>query len=208
VFVESSDGSFGGVDTMVMWRDQLDHHLVGADVLLNRFGAFVVHDVQCWLVVLSTQNSKDFSEGGDEGGASAQGHWADNDGVEVIDVGNKDVIMFLNDLTGRAPVRSVYMVPVMEFARAAKQNISWAAQASWAGNIQSTLALAKITSACLFRVDAVLERWRHMWHLLVAVDRGRWVQINADVSPGMVCSSVLLSRASRRVAAGGEHSCW
>ncbi len=88
---ECSDDSFGGVDTMVMWRDQLDHHLVGANVLLNRFGAFVVHDIQCWLVVPSMRNSKDFVEGGNEGGVSAQGHWADNDGVEVIDVGNKDV---------------------------------------------------------------------------------------------------------------------
>jgi hypothetical protein len=47
-----------------------------------------------------------------------------------------------------------------------------------------------------------------MWPLLVAVDQGRWEQINAGVSPGMVCISVLLSRASRRVAASGEHSSW
>ncbi len=91
MFFESSDGLFGSVDTMVMWRDQLDHHPVGTDVLLNHFGAFIVHDIQCWLVVPSTQNSKDFGEGGNEGSVSARGHWADNDGVEVIDVGNKDV---------------------------------------------------------------------------------------------------------------------
>jgi hypothetical protein len=42
--------------------------------------------------------------------------------------------MFLNDLTGKAPVRSVYMVLVVASARAAKQNISLAAQASWAGS--------------------------------------------------------------------------
>ncbi len=95
MFFESSDESFGGVDTMVMWRDQLDHHLVGADMLLNRFGAFVVHDIQCWLLVLSMQNSEDFGEGGNEGGISAQGHWADNDGVEVIDVGKEDVNLVL-----------------------------------------------------------------------------------------------------------------
>jgi hypothetical protein len=52
---------------------------------------FVIHDVQCWLVVLSAQNSKDFGEGGNERGVSARGHWVDNDGVEVIDVGNEDV---------------------------------------------------------------------------------------------------------------------
>jgi hypothetical protein len=48
-----------------------------------------------------------------------------------------------------------------------------------------------------------------MWPLSVAVERGRWEQINAGVSTRMVCSSVLLSRAiSRRVAVGGEHSSW
>ena len=47
-----------------------------------------------------------------------------------------------------------------------------------------------------------------MWPLSVAVDQGRWVQINAGISPGMVCSLVLLSRASRRVAASGERSSW
>ncbi len=41
-----------------------------------------------------------------------------------------------------------------------------------------------------------------------SVDWGRWEQINAGVSPGLVCSLVLLSRASRRVAAGGEHISW
>ncbi len=94
MFFESSNGMFGGIDTMVMWRDQLNCHPVGVDVLLNRFGAFVVHDVQCWPVVPSRQNSKDFIEGGNEGGISARGHWVDNDGVEVIDVGNKDVSCF------------------------------------------------------------------------------------------------------------------
>ncbi len=91
MFFESSDGLSGSVDTIVMWRDHLDHHPVDADVLLNCFGAFVVHDVQCWLVVPSMQNSKDFGEGGNEGGVSAQCHWADNDGIEVIDVGNKEM---------------------------------------------------------------------------------------------------------------------
>ena len=79
MFFESSDGSFGGVDTMVMWRDQLNCHPVGADVLLNHFGAFVVHDIQCWLVVPSMQNSEDFGESGNDRGISAQGYWVDNE---------------------------------------------------------------------------------------------------------------------------------
>ncbi len=112
--------------------------------------------------------------------------------------------IFLKDLTGKAPVRSVYMVPVVALARAAKQNISWTALALWAGNIQSTMARSGIMSACLLRIDAVLERWHCIWPLLVAVDLGRWEQINNNVRPGMVFSLVLLSRASSSVAAGGK----
>ena len=112
--------------------------------------------------------------------------------------------IFLKDLTGKAPVRSVYMVLVVASARVAKQNISWTAQASWVGNIRSTLARARIMSACLLCVDAVLERWCRIWPLLVAVDLDRWEQIYNNVRPGMVCSLVLLSRASSSVAAGGK----
>ncbi len=112
--------------------------------------------------------------------------------------------IFLKDLTGKVPVRSVYMVPVVASVRAAKQNISWTAQALWVGNIRSPSARARITSACLFHVDAVLECWHQIWPLLVAVDLGGWEQINNDVRPGMVCSMVLLSRASSSVAAGGK----
>ncbi len=81
--------------------------------------------------------------------------------------------MFLNDLTGKAPVRSVYMVPVVVSARVAKQNISWATQALWAGNIQLNLAQARMTLLCLLCVDAVLAWWQCIWSLLVAVDWGR-----------------------------------
>ncbi len=38
--------------------------------------------------------------------------------------------MFLKDQTGKEPVMSVYIVLSMASARAAKQNISWTAQAS------------------------------------------------------------------------------
>ncbi len=112
--------------------------------------------------------------------------------------------IFLKDLTGKAPVKSVYMVPAVALGRVAKQNISWTAQASWAENIQSTSAWARIISACLLRVDAVLERWGPIWPFLVAVDLGRWEQINDDMRPGMVCSLVLLLRSSSSVAAGGK----
>ncbi len=51
--------------------------------------------------------------------------------------------IFLKDLTGKAPVMSVYMVPVVALARAAKQNISWNEQASWAGKNTINLGAGK-----------------------------------------------------------------
>ncbi len=72
----------------------------------------------------------------------------------------------------------------------------------------STLVRASTMSAWVFRVDAVLARWRRIWPLSVAVDRGRCEWISAGVRPGMVFSSVLFSRARRRVVAGGEHRSW
>jgi hypothetical protein len=44
MFLESTDGAFGGIDTMIVQRDQLDVHLVGSDVLFDCLGAFIVHD--------------------------------------------------------------------------------------------------------------------------------------------------------------------
>ncbi len=92
MFLESSDGAYGGIDVMVMRRDQLDGHFFGLDVLLGRFGAFVVHDVQHRLVVPSPQNIEDFGEGSNEGGMGVGRHWADDDGVEVIYVSIEDVL--------------------------------------------------------------------------------------------------------------------
>jgi hypothetical protein len=46
VFLESTDGAFGGVDPMIVQRGQLDVHLVGTDVFFDCLGAlFIVHDV-------------------------------------------------------------------------------------------------------------------------------------------------------------------
>ncbi len=45
---------------------QLDVHLVGSDVLLNRFEALVVHHIPCWLVVASTEYCEHFGEGGND----------------------------------------------------------------------------------------------------------------------------------------------
>ncbi len=45
MFLESTDGVFGGIDMMVVRRDQSDFHLVELDVHFGCLGAFIVHDV-------------------------------------------------------------------------------------------------------------------------------------------------------------------
>jgi hypothetical protein len=59
---------------VVMWWDQLDIHLVGSDVLLNHFGALIVHQVQCRLVTAGTEYCKHFREAGNEQGVGAGWH--------------------------------------------------------------------------------------------------------------------------------------
>ncbi len=51
MFFESSDGSFCGIDTMVVVKDKLDVYFLGPDILFNSVGPIVVHHVQCWLVI-------------------------------------------------------------------------------------------------------------------------------------------------------------
>ena len=53
--------------------------------------------------------------------------------------------IFLNDLTGKSPVRSMNMVPVLALASAAKQNMYYMAHASCVGNTQSNSAWARHT---------------------------------------------------------------
>ncbi len=62
--LKCGNGTLHGIDTVVVQWDQLDVHLVGSDVLLNRLGALVVHHIQCWLVITSTEYHKHFEEGG------------------------------------------------------------------------------------------------------------------------------------------------
>ena len=53
-------------------------------------------------------------------------------------------------------------------------------------------------------MEAVLDRCLRMWPLSVAVERGKFLLMNAGVRPGMVESSVLMASARIRVDVGGE----
>ena len=95
MFFEGANGTFGGIDAMVVRWDQLNLHLVLFDVFLNSLGAFVIHEVEHRLVLPRLQNVEDFCEGGNEGCVNAFWHWADDDGVKVIHVCDKNVLHVL-----------------------------------------------------------------------------------------------------------------
>ena len=67
MFFEGANGTFGGIDVMVVWWDQLNLHFVLFGVFLNGLGALIVHDVEHRLVLPCLQNVEDFREGGNEG---------------------------------------------------------------------------------------------------------------------------------------------
>ena len=78
----------------------------------------------------------------------------------------------LKEQTGKAPGRSVYMVPVVKSARAVKQKILWVTQISSMGCRLSTWSCALRMAGWMVCVDRVPCRWRRMWPLSVAVESG------------------------------------
>ncbi len=95
MYFKCGDGTFCGIDAVVVQWDQLNVHLVGLDVLLNCFGALVVNHFQCWLVVLSMEYCKHFGESGNNQGVGAGWHWLHDDCVKVVDACNKDILHVL-----------------------------------------------------------------------------------------------------------------
>jgi hypothetical protein len=71
VLLEGSDGSFGCIDAMVVWRHNLNIQFFRPNVRFDGLGTFVVHDVEVRLVILHAKGAKDISEGCDESGIGA-----------------------------------------------------------------------------------------------------------------------------------------
>ncbi len=112
----------------------MDVHFVGLDVRFDRLGTFVVNYIEGGSIAVRSKGGEDVGEGRNHGSVVLGGHCTHKDCIEVVDVGNKNVLyIFLKERTGNAPVRSVYIVPMCRSARAAKQNISWAMQISSVG---------------------------------------------------------------------------
>ncbi len=92
MFFERPDGPFGHIYSMVVWGDQLDFHRIVMNVLFNGLQTLVIHHVQRRLILSCTQDVEDVGECGDEGGICSRGHGTDDDGVEVINICNENVL--------------------------------------------------------------------------------------------------------------------
>ncbi len=66
MLLERNDGAFSRVDTVVVRQDRLYINFFGADLFFDGLGTFVVHHVQCGLVVLRVEDGKYLGEGGYE----------------------------------------------------------------------------------------------------------------------------------------------
>ncbi len=64
--LECGDGAFSRVNLVVVRRDKLYIHFVGAGIFFDGLGTLVVHHVQCGLVVTRAEDGKYHGEGGDE----------------------------------------------------------------------------------------------------------------------------------------------
>ncbi len=79
--------------TLWLWGgDKVDVHVILADVRSDNFGAFVVHHVECGVILACGKSGKDISEGIDHGAIVLGGHSMHKDGIEVIHIGNKNIL--------------------------------------------------------------------------------------------------------------------
>ena len=85
------NGPFCSVDLMVVGGDQLDVDLYGPDVFFNCGGTFIVHYIQCRVVSPCFEGSDYFGECSHHGCICLQGHSANNDCIEIIDIHNENL---------------------------------------------------------------------------------------------------------------------
>ncbi len=92
MFLESDDGTFGGIDLMVVGGDKLDVDQFGPDEFLDCRGTLVLHYVHCQMVASRFQYRDVFGDRFYHGSIGERQHGPDNDCIKVVDKGNKHVL--------------------------------------------------------------------------------------------------------------------
>ena len=93
VILEGLDGSFGGVDTVVVGLNELPAAVFGLEESFERSGGLVVRDVEDGLVSLVFQFLKDGLKRVDDGGVLDVGDGAGKDVVVVVIIGHKKILI-------------------------------------------------------------------------------------------------------------------
>jgi hypothetical protein len=208
VFLESGNGTFCGIDPMVVRGNELDVDCFGPDVLLNCGGTLVVHHVKRRMVASSFQYRDYFGECLYHGSISARGHGLDDDCIEIVYVGNKHILHTFEradrEGTGNVGIhgasygigkrgKTEHILHSTDFLRG-KHLINL-------GMHGNNVGLHIAHRGCVGLVPVHVS-------LSLVVEHGRWFLINVGVRPGMVVSSSLRSSAPRSIDAGREHMIW
>ena len=162
VLLECCDGALGGVDPMVVGGDKVNVHVILANVHRDSLGAFIVHYVQCGVIVTGGESGEDVGEGVDHGAIILGGHGAYEDGVEVVNVCHKNVLHRLEGADGGGARKIGIHCTMVRSARAAKQKTSWVVHISSVGISSPTWRRALRMAGWRERVERVPCRWRRM----------------------------------------------
>jgi len=93
VVFEGLDGSFSSIDVMVMGFYQLNIDVFTVDVGFDCLGTFIIHDIELGLMTTRFEMFNDVFECGYHCIICAIGHWPDNDCIEAVEVGHKNILV-------------------------------------------------------------------------------------------------------------------
>jgi hypothetical protein len=77
---------------MVVGGDKVNVHVIFLNVCRDSFGAFVVHHVECGVIVRGSESGEDVGKCVNHGAIVLGGHGANKDGIEVIDIRHKNIL--------------------------------------------------------------------------------------------------------------------
>ena len=90
--LEGLDGSFCGIDTVLVGWYELPFDILLAEVLGDGMGSFIVEDIELWFETFCGKVGENVVECLDDCGRFAVGKGPDNDGIGGVVVGYKDVL--------------------------------------------------------------------------------------------------------------------
>ena len=88
-----SDGALGGITAVDVGQDQLQGTVIVGHGLLEGAACFIVHDVECWLVVCSGKSGENVSVRSNAMGILFGCKRVDQDGIGIGMEGDHDVLV-------------------------------------------------------------------------------------------------------------------